>query len=184
MTQNFNSLVNTVEEGIISKAIGTAAVAGALNFGTPAEATPASKAPSSETQISKQKIQHNIIARTLWAEARNNGEKGMRAVASVIYNRGNGNTDAMIKVIKAPKQFSCWNRMSLKDWLSFKLKRRSGKEWDTASQIAYEMINGTFKPVTIATHYYNPAKVSPEWAYINNKIRPHLAIGDHVFMRI
>ena len=42
----------------------------------------------------------NIIARTLYAEARNDGKTGMTAVASVIYNRANGKASDFANVCK------------------------------------------------------------------------------------
>ena len=42
----------------------------------------------------------NIIARTLYAEARNDGKTGMTAVASVIYNRADGKASDFANVCK------------------------------------------------------------------------------------
>ena len=42
----------------------------------------------------------NIIARTLYAEARNDGKAGMEAVASVIYNRAVGKAADFANVCK------------------------------------------------------------------------------------
>ena len=42
----------------------------------------------------------NIIARTLYAEARNDGKTGMTAVASVIYNRADGKASDFVNVCK------------------------------------------------------------------------------------
>jgi len=51
----------------------------------------------------------NAVARTIYAEAKGEGEKGQSAVASVIWNRAGGKADKLIGVISKPKQFSCWN---------------------------------------------------------------------------
>ncbi len=177
---------SSMNEGILTRALGTAALAGALNFNSPANAQHTRHPASSIVQpsVKQKQIQHNIITRTLWAEARNGGEEGMRAVASVIYNRGGGNLEEMIKEIKTPRQFSCWNKMTWRDWSKFKLKYRSGPEWDIASKIAYEMVQGKFKRTTVANHYYNPKLAKPNWAFVHKKIRPHFKVGDHVFMTI
>jgi len=124
------------------------------------------------------KEMHNIIARTLWREARNDGETGMRAVASVIYNRGKGNVTKMVDAIKAPKQFSCWNKMTPSDWANFKIKQYDGPEWNIAIKIATELVNGTFTPTTDATHYYNDKIVSPGWAK-----EKETRIGSHLFSK-
>jgi N-acetylmuramoyl-L-alanine amidase len=171
----------------MSKAIGTAALAGALGFGSTAEAGHHHQKKNAEItrthKVNKQE-QQNILARTIWAEARENGEDGMRAVASVIHNRGAGNIGKMIQVIEAPKQFSCWNKMTKADWSNFKIKERSGPEWKIANKIASEMMENQFTPITDATHYYNPKKVTPGWAFVGGRLRPNDIIGDHRFMKI
>ena len=174
-----------LSEGFMSKAIGTAALAGALGFASTGEAKPHHNKPV-HTRVHKMNTaeQQNVIARTIWAEARENGEDGMRAVASVIYNRGAGEIGRMTQVIKIPKQFSCWNKMTPADWTNFKMKERSGPEWEIANQIAAEIVNRQFRPITDATHYYNPHKVNPSWAYAGGKLRPNELIGDHRFMKI
>lgn len=127
----------------------------------------------------------NVIARTLWAEAKGDGEEGMRAVASVIFNRAMGNTNNIIPVIKKRKQFSCWNAMTESDWTDFKLKEKVGPEWAIANKIAEEMASGTFKVTTMANHYYNPDKCNPSWAKRENgEVRRFTVIGNHRFMRI
>ena len=55
------------------------------------------------------KAQAGIIADTLYMEARSEGERGQRAVATVIYNRAHGKAENMESVCLKPKQFSCWN---------------------------------------------------------------------------
>ena len=76
----------------------------------------------------------NIIARTLFAEARNDGKAGMEAVASVIFNRAKGKLSDFVNVCKkhgysqkakrVVHQFSCWNRMTDAEWSpkNFKVK--------------------------------------------------------------
>lgn len=53
----------------------------------------------------------DIMARTLWGEARGEGLKGMRAVAHVIMNRFRDERwpDTIAKVCQQRFQFSCWN---------------------------------------------------------------------------
>lgn len=55
----------------------------------------------------------NIIARTLWGEARGEGEYGMQAVANVIKNRLSSGVrwwgHSLRTVCLARYQFSCWN---------------------------------------------------------------------------
>ena len=66
----------------------------------------------------------NIIARTLYAEARNDGKTGMTAVASVIYNRANKDKTLFTSACLKSKQFSCWNKFTKEeaDPKNFKVK--------------------------------------------------------------
>ena len=62
----------------------------------------------------------DVLARTVWGEARGEGQAGMVAVANVVMNRVNfaraqlggnywwGNT--IMRVCQKPLQFSCWNQ--------------------------------------------------------------------------
>ena len=51
----------------------------------------------------------NCVARTIYAEAKGEGEKGQAAVASVIWNRAGGKCANLVDVVLKDKQFSCWN---------------------------------------------------------------------------
>lgn len=128
-------------------------------------------------------VKENVIARTIYAEGRNEPTEGLMAIATVIYNRGNGNVDNMIQAIKNPKQFSCWNKATSSDWTN--MKQGKGTNWGTASNIANSIINGTFQPIGSWNHYYNPKLANPYWGYVDKqktKLRPHNAIGNHIFM--
>ena len=53
----------------------------------------------------------DTLARTLWGEARNQGQCGMAAVAHVVLNRAAHPRwwgHDIISVCRAPEQFSCW----------------------------------------------------------------------------
>src|SRR5690606_7288829 len=53
----------------------------------------------------------DVLARTLWGEARGEGRRGLEAVAAVIMNRrAAGRWGASVEAVcRAPRQFSCWN---------------------------------------------------------------------------
>jgi spore germination cell wall hydrolase CwlJ-like protein len=193
MTTKFNHIYqqvvseNEVSEGMLSKVLGTA-LAGTLSLASPSFADKDQPEPTKMSQadlanLTNRRIQQNIIARTLWAEGRNGGEKSMRGVASVIHKRGQNDPDKMVKAIKVKYAFSCWNKMN---WKDFTFKQREGIEWGIANRIALELMNGTFKPIVDATNYYNPDKVThiPSWAYINGKHRPYVLLGGHRFMNV
>lgn len=130
----------------------------------------------------------NIIARTLYAEARNDGEVGMKAVASVIYNRADGKKELFTNACLKPKQFSCWNKFTAEeaDPKNFKIKipssvngnKKNETLWKTAMQIAADMLVDSFKPTTKANAYFNPKTANPKWAsdLLNSKM-----IGSHKF---
>ena len=64
------------------------------------------------------RLEADVLARTIWGEARGEGLEGMRAVANVILNRvkiaelknGFWWGSNIIQVCQKPYQFSCWNR--------------------------------------------------------------------------
>lgn len=51
----------------------------------------------------------NVVARTLYMEARGEGASGMSMVMTVIWNRAGGDKAKFADVCLARKQFSCWN---------------------------------------------------------------------------
>ena len=120
-----------------------------------------------------------LLARTLEAEAGNQGFQGMLAVAAVIKNRA-GSIENMRATILKPGQFSAWNSET-----GF-ANGAQGQNMKTIepSDNAYAaaaMIDGIgFEdPTGGATHYYNPDLADPKWGAQGggnwNKI------GDHVF---
>jgi N-acetylmuramoyl-L-alanine amidase len=120
----------------------------------------------------------DVLAKTLYHEARGEGETGLRAVASTIYNRAlkrDKNPSALncAKQAKARKQYSCWNGKE-------DLEVGKGPMWEMCREIAYEMVTGKFKATTNHTHYYAHKKVSPVWAKKVTKT----VIGNHTFLTV
>lgn len=130
-----------------------------------------------------------VVAKTLYGEARNQGEEGIRAVATVIYNRAKGNISRLAGVCLKPKQFSCWNGVediiissAIADKEAFKL----------CNNIAKEMLNGNFIPVDKEfsikfTHYctvklFNSDKCAKWIKQVKDLKKPVIIIKDHVFM--
>lgn len=130
----------------------------------------------------------NIIARTIYAEARNDGKKGMAAVASVIYNRAKGDKEMFAKACLKPKQFACWGKLTKEeaDPKSFQVKipgsvkgiPQNEKLWKEAMAIAADMLSDAFRPITDANMYYNDKFASPEWAKQLTNVK---YIGSHKF---
>lgn len=126
----------------------------------------------------------DVMARTIWAEARSEGDLGMEAVASVILNRAahprwwGGDVR---EVCLAPLQFSCWN---LRDPQYDRI--RSVTEADPlfrkAREVARRALAGEVEDRTGgADHYFNPAAANPSWA---RGREASAVIGNHRFLRL
>lgn len=106
-----------------------------------------------------------IVARTLWGEARSQGVMGMVAVACVIMNRSYnpGWWGSNLRgVCLAPMQFSCWNdadpqaekmRSSLNDI-----------EYVQASTISEMLFNHSVNDITNGSDHYRAEYAHPVWA--------------------
>ena len=126
------------------------------------------------------------VVRTVLAEARNQGDVGMQAVAEVIRNRANGSGKSLDAVVQQPWQFEPWNtpegraRMAQINPLSEEYKR--------ALDIVNGVLSGTIQDVTNgATHFLNKATSlargdsamqSGGWAH---SMRNQRQIGAHTF---
>ena len=130
----------------------------------------------------------DILARTLWGEARGENLPGIEAVANVIINRvkvsqyhkGFWWGNDIIGVCQKPYQFSCWNK---NDPNYFKLQTITGDDraFAMCQRIARRAANGVLADNTLgATHYHNDT-VSPDWAKGET---PTVQIGNHTFYRI
>lgn len=115
--------------------------------------------------------QSEIVAATLILEA--GGETSphaMAAVREVIANRAKNKTE--ISVCLAPKQFSCWNKISAERGIE--IAKRHPK-WRDALSLVKNKSNYT----NGATHYH-AEKVSPSWA---KKLARTVKIGHHIFYK-
>lgn len=127
----------------------------------------------------------DILARTIYGEARGESISGQEAIASVVLNRvafasrrggfwwGNTISEVCLK----PWQFSCWNE---KDPNSKIIKQVS--ETDVAfcicRRIAARAIAGVLDDLTSGATHYHVKKLRPKWSI--NKI-PCAEIGNHFF---
>ena len=136
-------------------------------------------------------IEEKILARTMYGEARNQGWKGMEAVALVILNRLAVSKQKKIywwgnsieEICLSPSQFTCWkyddaNRKRIS------VATIEDEIFEIALEIAEDAVSGLLihDRTNGATHYYNPAAVqfSPAWAIGES---PLVIIGDHHFYR-
>lgn len=128
----------------------------------------------------------DIVARTLWGEARGEGRVGMTGVACVIRNRvrhpGRWGEDYR-SVCLAPGQFQAWGlwRTSL---ARARLLAVTGADpsFTTAIAVAVAVMAGKMPDITGgATCYYRVGTRRPGWA---RGLRPTCRIGHHLFFRI
>lgn len=120
----------------------------------------------------------DTVAKTLYAEARGEGDEGLRAVATVLCNRsikayGKVSIAFCAKEARKPFQFSCWNGKS-------DIKTRENSSWQTCLKIAKEIEAGTFQRIHGHTHYYAFKVCAPKWA----KGKKSVVIGNHRFLSV
>lgn len=134
----------------------------------------------------------DVLARTLWGEARGEGRAGMLAVAHVVFNRIAARSwwgRDVISVCKKPWQFSCWNANDPNRSGLLALTAANGlfaMATDAARTVAAAEHDGTrhdsgADPTAGATHYYAPHAVAlPKWA--RGRV-PCARIGRHLFFK-
>jgi spore germination cell wall hydrolase CwlJ-like protein len=125
----------------------------------------------------------DIMARTIWGEARGEGRAGMEAVAAVIMNRVKyprwWGTD-VASVCTKPYQFSCWNS---DDPNRPKILAVTGKDpaFVTALEVAQNAVDGKLPdPTGGADSYYSIFTHPPVWA--EHAVHT-CTIGHHAFYR-
>ena len=128
----------------------------------------------------------DVLAKTIYGEARGEGQRGMHAVANVIMNRvavsealgGFWWGVGVIGVCKAKWQFSCWNKSDPN------LKQLNGEAiykklaFTVAENIAEEALEGNLEDITDGATSYHTSAVNPWWAEKMTFIKE---IGNHLF---
>ena len=152
--------------------------------------------PLDVLRMSKDKKMHqfyrdlevDVLARTLWGEARGESTAGMEAVASVVLNRvaiaqdkgkfwwGNN----IIQVCQKPYQFSCWNR-SDPNFKKLQAVEESNLYFATALRIARRAVAGVLADQTEGATHYHTSGITPYWSKNEKPVR---VIGHHIFYRI
>ena len=130
----------------------------------------------------------DVLARTIWGEARGEGDAGMAAVAAVVLNRvahaesraGYWWGNDIISVCQKPYQFSCWNR-SDPSYLKLQAVTDTDRHFATALRIARRAVIGAIKDTTGNATHYHADYVSPYWA--QGQV-PTAIIGRHIFYRL
>ncbi len=130
----------------------------------------------------------DVLARTLWGEARGEGVQGLEAVAAVVLNRvayaedraGYWWGNDIISVCQKPYQFSCWNR-SDPSYLKLQQVTADDAYFATALRVARRAAAGTLSDPTGGATHYHADYVSPYWAKGHT---PTVTIGRHIFYRL
>lgn len=129
----------------------------------------------------------DILARTIYGEARGETDLGKMAVASVILNRykakkwfsGSTIAETCQFCVKGSKfhQFSCWNESdpNFKKLISV---TNEDAQFSKCLEIAKKYISGELKDVVCGACHYHTVNVLPKWA--KNK-KADFLIGNHLF---
>jgi len=145
---------------------------------------PAQNAGTAATPVAVNPADVHLLAATTWAEARSEGEGGMRAVAHVIVNRlGARFGDNLETVIRAPKQFSAWNigdpnRPLAQNPERYATAGADKDTWEVAQQVALQVLQGTSVDPTNGALFYHTLAVRPVWD--RYAVGP-MVIGSHIF---
>ncbi|UZD96660.1 cell wall hydrolase [Pseudomonas corrugata] len=130
----------------------------------------------------------DVLARTLWGEARGEGLAGQIAVAWTIRNRvedGRGKSrwgEGYAGVCLKPYQFSCWNKKDPNYPSLDGATEISPEQLAQARRAADLVISGAEPDITKgATHYYATTMSKPP-AWIA-KAKQTLRMGNHVFFK-
>ena len=123
-----------------------------------------------------------IMARTIWGEARGEGAAGMIAVACVILNRaarpGWWGHDVVSVCLKR-RQFSCWNA---DDPNRSKLLAvgEDDPQYRLALDVARRALAGELQDPTGGATHYHVKNIMPYWARAEE---PVATIGNHMFYK-
>lgn len=131
----------------------------------------------------------DVLARTIWGEARGEGAEGMQAVACVVLNReavarargGYWWGGDVIRICQKPYQFSCWNRADPNFQKLMSVTPERDLYFATALRIAHRALAGVLPDNTGGATHYHAYGILPRWA---EEAEPVTTIGHHVFYRL
>ena len=121
--------------------------------------------------------EQKVVAITILAEARGEGDKGMGAVAAVIAQRAIDRKQTWEKVCLAKYQFSCWNGKKISD-LDHLL---DVPQAEMAIYLAKNMHRIDRSKIGNANHYYADYIKAPYWA---KGKQPTIKVGKHLFFKL
>lgn len=132
----------------------------------------------------------DVLARTLWGEARGEGRVGMQAVANVIMNR----YELAVKSTARARQFGstvagiCQKKWQFSCWLPSDPNRAkmlsvtdADPQFKQAKEIATLALQGALADITGGADHYHTFAVSPAWSQGATAIASH---GSHLFFKL
>jgi N-acetylmuramoyl-L-alanine amidase len=134
-------------------------------------------------------LEIDVMARTIYGEARSETQQGMEAVAHVILNRvkhakskgGFWWGNDIVSVCQRPYQFSCWN---LNDPNRAKLMAvtAQNKQFAICLRIARRAVYAQLgTDITLGADHYHTTAVAPFWSKGET---PIAQFGTHVFFKL
>ena len=121
-----------------------------------------------------------VVARTIYGEARGEGIIGMQAVACVIQNRariGGWYGKSPREVCLRPFQFSCWNRTDPNRAKLLSIPPED-QQYQDALTIADRLLSGMLLDITCDADSYEVRGTNAYWA---KGLTPVASIGKHEF---
>ena len=125
----------------------------------------------------------DIVARTIYGEARSEGNLGMRAVAHVIRNRVTDKRwrNTFAEVSLRSKQFSCWNKGNV-NYPTITEVTFKDPTFCVAYAIAAEVLASESEDLTLgANHYFATSIDPPQWA---DPVKETCIIYNHRFFKL
>lgn len=127
-----------------------------------------------------------ILAKTIYGEARGESVAGQEAIANVILNRVKLNLihpvwwgKSITEVCLKPKQFSCWNKND-PNYQILQGDLSDNPIYQICERIARRALSGVLKDNTNGATHYHTFYCHPLWAH---HIIPCAQIGHHLFYK-
>jgi spore germination cell wall hydrolase CwlJ-like protein len=132
----------------------------------------------------------DVMARTIWGEARGEGRLGMQAVANVIMNRYAlvqrnkaygvlwGRT--IKQICQKPSQFSVWLTKD-RNYVPMTTVTASDPLFAEALSIARMALSYTLADITKGATFYHTKQIRPTWVVKSGSPAPIKIVGNHMF---
>lgn len=131
----------------------------------------------------------DILARTIWGEARGENLSGKEAIANVVINRlkiAQKHADAywwgnsIDTICLKPEQFSCWNE-SDPNYRPLIAVGADDPNFAVCLRIARRAVQNTLNDNTSGADHYHTENAAPKWSLDRT---PVAVIGHHLFYKL